>query len=389
MCLLDSSSGAAISVRSFLEAAAAAGIRCESFTASLFDPARELNLQGILGARANDSEAIGKRVIVERSGVHHSVFRTKQTQSKHFSLDEQKAFENSWVNWLRKNRPKVVVTYGGSPFTLRLQDHARRLGSQIVYYLGNAEYEKPDFYRAGDIVLTPSNFLRDHYRTSMGIESRVLRTVIKKDRLDLVTVHNSDELDLRRRKGFVTFMTPIPHKGLTLFDAIARLVFRELPEIKFLVTEGRSSREWLARQGYDLSQRPNIWYMATHEDVRSIFERTSMLLVPSFWKEGFGRNIVEAQLSGIPVLANNRGGIAEALNGSGFLYEAPPECVENYMNRPDRETVGRWREQIETLFRDGDVYRQASLKAVEAAKPFHPDTTSGEAVILFRELLAG
>jgi len=388
MCLLDNTSGAAISVRSFLEAAAAAGITCESFTASLFDPQREVNLTEILGTKAADPSAKGKRFLIERDGVNHSVFLANSSLSRNFSLEEQRSFEAKWVAWLKKNRPKVVMTYGGSPYTIRLQDHARRLGAQIVFYLGNAEYRNADFYKPGDILLCPSNFLCQHYKQKFGIEPRVLRTIMKKERLDFDTLNDSASLHYRWRRGFVTFMTPIPHKGLTLFSTLAKVAEARLPELKFLVTEGRADRNWLADNGHDLCHRPNIWFMASHEDVRSILERTKVLLVPSYWKEGFARSVLESQLCGIPVLSSSQGGLPEALNGGGYVFDIPKSLLANHLARPDKKTTLQWWDTLEKLVTDENHYIEASFRARDASEPFHPDTTASRAVAFFKQLLA-
>lgn len=387
MSLLDNTSGAAISVRSFLEAASAAGIQCETFTASLFDPNQELNLSGILGTKALNTQFLGKRFISERNGVVHSTFLTKSSRSRNFTPEEQKAFAVSWVKWFRENRPKVVMTYGGSPYTVKLQQFARANGAQIVFYLGNAEYVNAKFYQPEDIVLCPSNFLKQHYEETIGVSPRVMRTIMNKTRLDLDTVYSDAELETRRKTGFVTFMTPIPQKGLTLFDAIAKRAAKERPDIKFLVTEGRSSRQWLAEQGMDLTQRSNIWFLSSHEDVRSIYQRTSVLLVPSFWKEGFSRSIQEAQLSGIPVMGTRRGGTPEALNGGGILFDPPAECLDSHMTRPSDKVVDQWWRALLGLLDDQGEYRKVSREALEAASAFHPDVAAANAVDFFKGLL--
>src|SRR3546814_9881685 len=43
-------------------------------------------------------------------------------------------------------------------------------------------------------------------------------------------------------------------------------------------------------------------------DMREVYRRTHTLLVPSQWEEAWGRVATEAQFSGIPVLASDRGG---------------------------------------------------------------------------------
>jgi glycosyltransferase involved in cell wall biosynthesis len=49
-------------------------------------------------------------------------------------------------------------------------------------------------------------------------------------------------------------------------------------------------------------------------------------LVPSRWKESWGRVVSEAQISGIPVLASDHGGLPESVGEGGFLL--PPDEVD-------------------------------------------------------------
>lgn len=387
MCLLDNTSGAALSARTYLEVLARAGFSCSSFTAALFDPNREMDRGGVLGAVSKKPEALGKRLIIEREGVSHSVFLTQYSQSKNMLPKEQRMFEAAWIKWLEQNRPNIVMTFGGSPYTTKLQGHARNRGIQIVHYLGNAEYQSDKFYHPKDIVICPSRFLRDHYKQSLGLEMHVLRNIIQYNRLDTETIKSDNSIMARKNTGFVTYMNPIPHKGLTLFFALAKLAEKNKPRLKFLVTEGRTNREWLAKRGYDLSTMKNVWFMSNHEDVRSIFERTSVLLIPSFWKEGLGRSIIEAQLSGIPVMGTTRGGIPEAMNGGGILFDAPPSCTEDYMKKPDDLYIEAWWNSLSQLLENDDMYLKASHRALLASNEFHPDTTSSKAIEFFSALL--
>lgn len=53
------------------------------------------------------------------------------------------------------------------------------------------------------------------------------------------------------------------------------------------------------------------------------YKEVDLLIVPSLWEEPFGRTVVEAISSGIPVLASNRGGIPEILEKrrEGFVVD--------------------------------------------------------------------
>jgi glycosyltransferase involved in cell wall biosynthesis len=52
-----------------------------------------------------------------------------------------------------------------------------------------------------------------------------------------------------------------------------------------------------------------------------VYGRTKILLVPSLWEEAYGRVATEAQLSGIPVITSNRGGLPEAVGTGGITLD--------------------------------------------------------------------
>ena len=86
--------------------------------------------------------------------------------------------------------------------------------------------------------------------------------------------------------------------------------------------------------------------------MRSVYGETAVLLAPSQWEEAFGRVILEAQVSGIPVVSSRRGGIPELLERGGTLLAAtdPPEA---------------WAAAVEAILAD-PAYHSAMSEAARA-----------------------
>ncbi|MEI6892444.1 MAG: glycosyltransferase family 4 protein [Pontiella sp.] len=62
-----------------------------------------------------------------------------------------------------------------------------------------------------------------------------------------------------------------------------------------------------------------------HQDAPQVanqMRRHKVVVVPSIWEEPFGLVVLEGLACGCRVVAANRGGIPEGLNGLGILYEA-------------------------------------------------------------------
>ncbi|MGH7633500.1 MAG: glycosyltransferase, partial [Gemmatimonadaceae bacterium] len=68
-----------------------------------------------------------------------------------------------------------------------------------------------------------------------------------------------------------------------------------------------------------LRERANVRFDASAVDMAPIYERTSVLLVPSRWPESWPRVVGEAQTHGIPILGSDRGCIPHAVSRGGVV----------------------------------------------------------------------
>lgn len=151
-----------------------------------------------------------------------------------------------------------------------------------------------------------SHFTAGRFRAAYGLDAVVVPPLVRRERY--VT-----EVDARR----VTFINPVAEKGVDLALAIAALC----PEIPFCFVRGwplgvRAG----ARLQRQLRRLGNVTLCGPTGDMRSVYGQTAILLVPSQWEaETWGRVVTEAQFSGIPVVASNRGGLPEAVGPGGVI----------------------------------------------------------------------
>src|SRR5262249_21620774 len=69
------------------------------------------------------------------------------------------------------------------------------------------------------------------------------------------------------------------------------------------------------------------------DDMRTVYCDTRILLVPSQWEdETWGRVVSEAQLSGIPVITSDRGGLPESVGPGGIVLP----CISSSPSRAGR-----------------------------------------------------
>jgi len=164
-----------------------------------------------------------------------------------------------------------------------------------------------------------------------------------------------------RKRHYITFINPIPQKGVDLAIEMARA----MPEKSFLFVKGRwsgfSSRH-LESFVKPARKLPNVDVWEHQDDMRAVYEMTNILLLPSQFIETFGRVIVEANINGIPVVAANVGGIPYALGKGGILI--------NPINN-----LGGYLKALRKICGDQSLYEKLSKLALQNSrrKEFAPE----------------
>ena len=64
--------------------------------------------------------------------------------------------------------------------------------------------------------------------------------------------------------------------------------------------------------------------LAPFDDIDDLLRQTRVMLAPSLWAEARSRMILEAMSRGIPVMASDVGGLAEAMLGMDYLLPVNP-----------------------------------------------------------------
>ncbi|HCW93501.1 MAG TPA: hypothetical protein DHM44_07445 [Flexistipes sinusarabici] len=385
MCVLDSCSGAAVSVCTWLEWLSEKHFKCQSLTMSLFDGKYEYPFEKIVGRHIAVPENVGKLIRITHKKVTHNIFYTGSTTGSKVTLEEQRRFLKVVEKFLSENRPDIVISYGSSDYTQKLQNIARKYSGKFIFYLANAQFTNSQLFEPSDVIVCPSKFLADYYRSSLNLNPYILRDTINTDHT-LGTEEGVCAVPECRKLGFITYINPFPTKGLTLFWQLILLARKERPDITFLAVEGRLSGEQLKESGFDLASQPNVWLIPNQSEIRRVYEKTSVLIFPSFWQEASGRVIAEAQLSGIPVLASSRGGIPEQLNSGGFLFNIPERCKNDYLAIPTKDEVRSWFHTIIHLLDNEEAYKKASEKARQASEYFLPVYRKKDVVEFFESL---
>ena len=140
-----------------------------------------------------------------------------------------------------------------------------------------------------------------------------------------------------------------------------------------LVALGRGDAGWLNQTGLNLRELPNLKVITPTSDPRQIYQMTRLILAPSLWQETFLRVAVEGAFNGVPTLASRRGGIAETLGESGFVFDIPAHHTPEFRRVPSVREVAPWIEVIQKIFDDPKFEAEQREKSLQRSEYFKPD----------------
>jgi glycosyltransferase involved in cell wall biosynthesis len=371
-CYHDPASGAAVCTRDLFAALAARGWRCGAFSGPFLDDPAATPIGATLRDRPGVTSAPGTagtgqfavHTVPGPGGFPVTVFAPDPpAPARPPSPEETAGFLAVLAEAMRRFRPDIVLTYGGDPASRGVVEVAKKAGAKVAFWLHNFAYPDAAAFAGCDAVIVPSQFSREYHREALGIDCVALPPVIDVTR---VACERPD------RGRFVTFVNPVPEKGVFWFARVAEVIGRDRPDIPLLVVEGRGRADWLGRCGVDLRGVPSLHRMANTPDPRAFYRQTRVVVVPSVWRESFGRVAAEAMLNGIPVIASDRGALPEVVGAGGRCLPIPAHVAPDTRTPPSATDVAPWVEALLALWDDAAMYEVAGASARSAAA-WHPD----------------
>ena len=236
-------------------------------------------------------------------------------------------------------KPDMVM---GSPNPMcPLLTQAAHMGYPSFYYAHNLAAQEGGYKIPNKIhVIANAPYTASQLSRMTQREMRVVLEMIDPE---LYRVNKHDN-------RYITFINPIPEKGLHVAIEIAR----SLPDECFLFVKGGwpgINDDYQASLLQPVRVIPNVEIWDNQKDMRSVYEVTDILLVPSQFIETFGRVIIEAQLNGIPVVAANVGGVPYTL-GQGGILVTPKDSPAAYVDA------------LRQLRRSRSLYSDLSIAAI-------------------------
>ena len=184
-----------------------------------------------------------------------------------------------------------------------------------------------------------------HELASFGIEKsnlRVYRYWIDSNAFQVLSV---DTKVLRQQLGLPNRFTVLFVGRLTEIKGVKELVevAHKLPKINFVFIGTGPLADYLKEEQKKMA---NIRFLGRidNQKLGVYYNASDLLCIPSQYKEGFGRVVMEALACGLPVVGSNKGGIPEALDHSVSVLVNP--------------TVDNMTEAILHLYQDRVCYKQ-------------------------------
>ncbi len=205
--------------------------------------------------------------------------------------------------------PTVIIVQSGTAL-IPLVVRALETGRPTAVYLHNVEMHQLGGIMLPDpalLYLANSAFTAARWKALCGIDAAVMPPLV-----------DADQYRVAELGSKVLFVNPTPIKGVEILFALAEAC----PDLSFLVAESWNLEpRWraLCRQRADVLG--NIDWVAPTRDMRTLYAQARVLLMPSLWEEAFGRTVIEAQVSGIPVLGSTRGALPETIGAGGVLLD--------------------------------------------------------------------
>lgn len=366
-CLIDPSSGAARSVATFLSYLSRSGHECQTLTGSIYDkplsenPVENIRANGAMPVQSERGELNIWRQDI--GGVQHLIFPTLISSRSYVpARDELKIFRHA-LTYLDLKKPDVFMTYGNGLLERCLLREARDRGIATFFYLAHPGYKEEAVFKDVDQVFTDTEATRSLYDERFNFGAYAIGKFIIKPKAPTTG----------QQQIYATFINPAAEKGVTLFYRIAQIAERELPDLKFLVVESRSSLQQAdERLSTAFAKLTNIVRLGLQQDMGHVFGMTKILLMPSLWHESGGRAAIEALSLGIPVISTNRGGLPETLGKAPIMLSVGPDLMENPKLLPDKSAARPWIDALVKLLTDQEFYRERQLLSLEQWKTHEP-----------------
>lgn len=273
--------------------------------------------------------------------------------------------------------------------------HARsRVPAMIGYYAARAAgvifittchgyYSKKPFSKVmgwGKFVIAISQVIAKHMMEAFKVPYRRIRLIYRGVDLEGFKYRELDDsLKSAHAIGIIGRLSPL--KGHIFFLRAAAKTIRYFPRIKVLIIGDISpGKERYKQELEDLVRKlglsRNVEFLGRRSDIPEILAGLDALVLATTVPEGFGRVIIEAFASGVPVVATSVGGVTEIIRDGENGLLVPPE---------DPQSMS---EAIVRILKDRGLAKELTQRArKDAEERFNLDRMVTETLRVYEEAL--
>jgi len=314
---------------------------------SMYTLIKELSLMGI-----------NFYIITRKSTIANSEYDTNDTNIAVYRINNKSEIEDVFQRIRNYNKISGILTQNSwSEIAIKI---SHKYNYPLLYFL-RSPFGELDISKKGEFYC--DFVIANSLTTQKYIESKFNRF----DSIIIPPLINPNNYTIEfNSKEYITLINPIQMKGGDIFKKIAQA----LPNRKFLAVKGWShlmkNNNWDLpllndlSSGLGISDNPlfaitefeeinNVTVQDSTTNMKHIYSKTNILLVPSITPEGGPRVAIEAMINGIPVIGSKSGNTPLTIGEGGIV-------ISNLFN------ISEWVSSI-LKFDNAEYYEAISQKA--------------------------
>jgi glycosyltransferase involved in cell wall biosynthesis len=214
-----------------------------------------------------------------------------------------------------------------------LKTRAVRSITKILYKLAFKGCNKVIFQNCDDV----KEFVNGHYLPENKCE------IVNGSGVNMERFYRSD---IPEKPVFLMVSRIIKEKGILDFANAARIVKKKVPEARFIVLGGYDKSIGALKENdiKEYIEDGSIELLGEVKNPVSFYEQASVFVLPSYYREGLPRTILEGMSCGRPIITTDWPGcrvpIEDGVNGYLIPIKNPKELAEKmYLLAIDRKKV--------------------------------------------------